>query len=427
MLTGPPKRTGRSRIAASLQSRLLPESLPIRRNTAILAAVMAVYLAVLQLGAAVLSLTFVLVTGFTSLLGAGPAIYLAAAALSALPAGRAMDRFGRVPVIATGFLLGTAGCVVTAVGTHWDSAVAVVVGFLLIGVSGAVTLLIRTAAGDMYPPERRVRGISLVLFGAVFGAVFGPAVFGPLFSGKHVAASTLTVPWLAAAGMSLVAFALVLTVRPDTKVIAERLAAGREEREPPAAAPLSEIVRRPGVRPAMLAAIASFGVMVSVMNLTGYVVVVNHHHSQGSVFPIIGAHVLGMYALVLVIGRVIDRIGRASALGGGLAVMAVSCVALMWVESVPMTAVLLFGLGLGWNLSFVSATAQLADATSPAERGKLLGLNDLLAGLIGASLALLGGVALDVLGVTALALGATLLAIAPAIFLARLRPAPSGA
>jgi MFS family permease len=335
-----------------------------------------------------------------------------------------MDRFGRVPVIATGFVLGSVGCVVTAAGTHWDSGFAVVAGFLLIGTSGAVTLLIRAAAGDMYPPERRARGISLVLFGAVFGAIFGPAVFGPLFSGKDVAASTLTVPWLAAAGLSLVACALVLTVRPDPKVIAERISVGRGESQSHApAAPLKEIVRRPGVRPAMLAAIASFGVMVSVMNLTGYVVVDHHHHTQGSVFPIIGAHVLGMYALVLVIGRLIDRVGRGPALGGGLAVMAVSCIALMWVSSVPMTAVLLFGLGLGWNLSFVSATAQLADATSAAERGKLLGLNDLIAGLTGASLALLGGIALDVVGVTALAIGATLLALAPAIFLARLRPA----
>jgi MFS family permease len=404
------------------------ENLHIRRNTTILAAVLAVYIAVLSLAAAVLSLTFVLVTGFRSLLGLGPAIYLAAAALSALPAGRAMDRFGRVPVIAIGFLLGTAGCVVTAAGTHWDSGIAVVGGFLLLGVSGAVTLLIRTAAGDMYPPERRARGISLVLFGAIFGAIFGPAVFGPLFSDKDVAASTLTVPWLAAAGMSLVACALVLTVRPDTKVIAERISAGSGGNQKPApAAPLSEIVRRPGVLPAMLAAIASFGVMVSVMNLTGYVVVDHHHHTQSSVFPIIGAHVLGMYALVLVIGRLIDRIGRGPALGGGLFVMAASCIALMWAESVPLTAVLLFGLGLGWNLSFVSATAQLADATGPAERGKLLGLNDLLSGLTGAGLALAGGVALDVLGVTALAIGATVIALAPAIFLARLKPAARAA
>ncbi len=405
----------------------MPENLNIRRNTAILAAVLAVYVAVLSLAAAVLSLTFVLVTGFRSLLGLGPAIYLAASALSALPVGRAMDRFGRVPVVATGFVLGSLGCVVTAAGTHWESTVAVVAGFVLVGVSGSVTLLIRTAAGDMYPPERRARGISLVLFGSVFGAVLGPAVFGPLFSGKDVAASTLTVPWLAAAGMSLVACALVLTVRPDPKVIAERISAGRQEPAPSAAAPLSEIVRRPGVLPAMLAAVASFGVMVSVMNLTGYVVVDHHHHAQGSVFPIIGAHVLGMYALVLVIGRLIDRVGRRPALVGGLAVMAVSCVALMWVEGVPMTAVLLFGLGLGWNLSFVSATAQLVDASAPAERGKLLGFTDLVSGLSGATLALVGGVALDVLGVTALAIGATLLALAPAVFLARLRPVPSEA
>jgi len=384
---------------------------------------LAVYLAVLQLAAAVLSLTFVLVTGFRSLLGLGPAIYLAAAALSALPAGRAMDRFGRVPVIAIGFLLGSGGCVLTAAGTHWDSGLAVIAGFVLIGVSGAVTLLIRTAAGDMYPPERRARGISLVLFGSVFGAIFGPAVFGPLFSGKDVAAETLTVPWLAAAGMSLVACALVLTVRPDTKVISERISGSRANPGPGAAASLGEIVRRPGVIPAMLAALASFAVMVSVMNLTGYVVVDHHHHSQGSVFPIIGAHVLGMYALVLVIGRLIDRIGRGTALVAGLIVMAVSCSGLLVVEGVPLTAVLLFGLGVGWNLSFVAATAQLADATAPAERGKLLGLNDLLSGLTGAALALIGGVALDVLGVAALAIGATLLAAAPALLVFQLRAA----
>ena len=115
----------------------------------------------------------------------------------------------------------------------------------------------------------------------------------------------------------------------------------------------------------MLAAIASFGVMVSVMNLTGYVVVDHHHHAQGSVFPIIGAHVLGMYALVLVIGRA-DRPDRARAGARSAASRSWPSPAsgLLWVESVPATAVLLFGLGLGWNLSFVSATAQLADASA---------------------------------------------------------------
>src|SRR5438132_571881 len=313
-----------------------PPGLPIRRNTVILSATMAVNSAVLQLTAAVSSLTFVLVTGVRGLLGLGPAIFLTSSGLTAVPAGRLMDRVGRIPVMK---------------------------------------------------------------------------------------ADALTVPWLAAGGLALVALVLVQFVRPDPKRIAELLGASDDVPTEPAA-PLRELVRRPGVRPAMLAALASFGVMVSVMNLSGYVVVEHHHHNQDSVFPIIGAHVFGMYALVLVIGALIDRVGRAPALQIGLVVMAISTIGLLWVASGWATAVLLLGLGLGWNFSFVAATAQLADRTSPAERGKLLGFNDLLGALFGASLALLGGYALDAIGVGALAIGATVIVATPVLLIARTTTAP---
>jgi MFS family permease len=402
------------------------EALPIRRNTLLLAATMAVYSAVLQLVAAVSSITFVLVTGVEGLLGLGPAIFLVASALTAVPAGRAMDRVGRRPVIAGGYALASAGCALTALATNLDSTPAVILGFALTGSASGIALLIRTAAGDMYPPERRARGISYVLFGSVFGAILGPAVFGPLFAGRELEAGALTVPWLAASGISLVALGLVLFIRPDPKRIAELLAGQDDTAPAPPVAPIAEMLRRPGVRPAMLAALASFGVMVSVMNLSGYVVVEHHHHEQGDVFPVIGAHVFGMYALVIVVGTLIDRIGRTPALAGGLLVMAASTIGLLWVESVVATAILLFGLGVGWNLSFVAATAQLADCTSPAERGKLLGFNDLLSALLGAGLALLGGYALDSIGVAALALGATAIVAAPVLWLlpAWLRSAP---
>ena len=385
---------------------------------------MAVNSAVLQLTAAVSSLTFVLVTGVRGLLGLGPAIFLTSSGLTAVPAGRLMDRFGRTPVMTAGFALGACGCALTALATRTSSTLAVIAGFGLVGASSGISLLIRTAAGDMYPPERRARGISYVLFGAVFGAILGPTVFGPLFAGKDVKAESLTVPWLAAGAIALVALVMVQFVRPDPKRIAE-LIGSRSEAAPSSAAPLRELVRRPGVIPAMLAALASFGVMVSVMNLSGYVVVEHHHHSQDSIFPIIGAHVFGMYALVLVIGALIDRVGRAPALQIGLVVMAISTIGLLWVASVWATAVLLLGLGLGWNFSFVAATAQLADRTSPAERGKLLGFNDLLGALFGASLALLGGYALDAIGVGALAIGATVIVFAPVLLIARIPGAPA--
>ena len=384
---------------------------------------MAVNSAVLQLTAAVSSLTFVLVTGVRGLLGLGPAIFLTSSGLTAVPAGRLMDRVGRTPVMTGGFALAIGGCALTALATRTGSVLAVIVGFALVGASSGISLLIRTAAGDMYPPERRARGISYVLFGSVFGAILGPTVFGPLFAGKDVKADSLTVPWLAAGGIALVALVIVQFVRPDPKLIAE-LIGSRTDATPAPAAPLGDLVRRPGVPAAMLAALASFGVMVSVMNLSGYVVVEHHHHSQDSVFPIIGAHVFGMYALVLVIGSAIDRVGRTTALELGLVVMALSTIGMLWVTTVFATAVLLLGLGLGWNVSFDAATARLADSTSPVERGKLLGFNDLLGALFGAGLALLGGYALDAIGVAALAIGATAIVATPVLLILRAETTP---
>ena len=395
----------------------MTEPLPIRRNTLLLGGVMAVFSTVLQLVAAISSLTFVLVTGVEGLLGLGPAIFLVSSALAAMPAGRAMDRVGRRPVIAGGFASAAAGCALTALAANLGSAPLVILGFALTGAASGIALQIRTAAGDLYPPERRARGISYVLFGSVFGALLGPAVFGPLFADKELAADALTVPWLAAGGISLIALALVLMVRPDPRDIARIISGEAPGSAPLPAAPLREIIGRPGVRPAMLAALASFGVMVSVMNLSGYVLVDHHHHAQSSVFPVIGAHVFGMYALVLVVGALIDRIGRPPALAGGLVIMAVSCIGLLWMESVVATAILLFGLGVGWNISFVAATAALADCTAPEERGRLLGFNDLLSALLGAALALIGGFALDSIGVAALAIGATVIVVAPVLWI----------
>jgi MFS family permease len=392
--------------------------LPIARNTVLLAASLAAMSGMLQLAAAIATLTFVAVTGVDVLLGLAPAILLATAAVAAVFAGRAMDWLGRIPVLVAGYLIGLAGAGLAALGSWTDSTPALIAGLLCLGAANGVVFLTRTAAGDMYPPERRARGISFVLFGAVFGAILGPAVFGPLFAGKDVSLDTLALAWLAGGCFLVVGLGLVLAVRPDPKRIAELIAPPRDEPAAPAA-PLAEILRRPGVIPAVLAALASFGVMVSVMNLTGYVVVQEHGHSQSDVFPIIGAHVLGMYALVLVVGSLIDRIGRTPSLAGGLAVMAASCAGLVWAEGVVATGVLLFGLGLGWNLSFVAATAQLVDLTSPAERGRLLGFNDLLSGCLGAALALLGGVALAGLGVAAMALGAAAIALVPVIWITR--------
>ena len=78
------------------------------------------------------------------------------------------------------------------------------------------------------------------------------------------------------------------------------------------------------------------------------------------------------------------------------------------------TAAALFGIGLGWNFSYVAATAELADKTVPVERGKILGFGDLLVGLLSAVLATLGGLALATVGLGVLGMAGLALAVAPA-------------
>jgi MFS family permease len=255
-----------------------------------------------------------------------------------------------------------------------------------------------------------------VLFGALFGAALGPLVFRPLLAGKELDTHALIVPWLAAAGIMVVGLVLVLMVRPDPRTIARQLHFDAGGSNDETSAPLREIIARPGVLSALVAAIASFGGMVSVMNLSGYVVI-DHGHHQTDVFTVISLHIVGMYALVLFVGPLIDRIGRRPGQIAGLLLMAVSTLLLAGLDSVLWMSVSLFLLGLGWNISYVAAVTELADRALPAERGKLIGFTDGLSSFTAVVLVLLGGLAYSAFGVEALGLAATAFVALPAAWI----------
>ena len=205
-----------------------------------------------------------------------------------------------------------------------------------------------------------------MLFGALFGAALGPLVFRPLFAGKDFELDTLVIPWFVASAMALVGVILALNIRPDPRTIALELqssgALGDSNATP--AAPLGEILRRPGVPSAVIAAVASFAVMASVMNLTGYIVV-GHHHEQADVFTVISLHIVGMYALVLVIGALVDQVGRRPTLLWGLAIMAVSTLMLGFVQSIAWTDLSVMLSMCAWR-AFSARLARSCGARSPS-------------------------------------------------------------
>ena len=397
-----------------------------RRNLLVLGAGMAALYAMVELVFGVAAVTFEGVGGSSSLAGLAPAIFLASAGLAALPAGRAMDRSGARPVLAAGFAAGLTGCLLAGLGASTGALPPALAGFALTGVATGTVLLSRAAAAEMFPPERRPRAIGQVLFGAVFGALLGPLVFGPLV-GDGEATSTLDLAWFGGAGFMAAGLAVIWRLTPDPGEIGRGLGAERAE---PTSGPndagggsrsLRRIATGPGVPAALLAVLASWAGMVTAMSLVGSALIA-HGHDHGAVFPVLAAHFVGMFAFFIVVGRVIERIGRVHAIVAGLLLMALSCGTLAAsVEAIHLAAVSLLGIGLGWSLSFVAATAELAERVAPGERATLIGFADLLGDLTGAGLVVAGGVALEALGVGAIAVGAAALPVVAAIWIARLQ------
>ena len=225
------------------------------------------------------------------------------------------------------------GCVLTALGCVVDSAPLVVLGFLGIGGMNGAVLLARTAVADMYPESRKARAISYVLFGALFGAALGPLVFRPLFAGKDLELDTLVVPWFAAAAMCVVGLILTLAIRPDPRTIALEL-----EREglAPGAAPTTDLRRR-SARSASARCPGRGSRCGRELGGHGQRDESEWLHRRRARPPASGrlhrisVHIVGMFGLVLVVGQLVDRVGRHRALIAGLLIMAVSTVMLAWV------------------------------------------------------------------------------------------------
>ena len=147
----------------------------VRRNAFLLAGSFVCNSGAFQLAAALSSLTLVAVTGVRGILGLGPAIFLAAGAIAVGPAGRLMDRTGRMPVIRGGFVLGGIGCGTVAGGCAAESAFLVCLGLALVGAAASIVLLARAAAArDVLPAGLGRKGYEVELL-AVYRTEPAPA------------------------------------------------------------------------------------------------------------------------------------------------------------------------------------------------------------------------------------------------------------
>jgi len=360
----------------------------VRRHTYLL---MGAQGAVLASAAVWLSLAVVEVVDFTGK-DRWAGIYLAAfnlcAAASALLTGRFMDRFGRRPGLAAGHTLLGLGGGVGALAVWQTSTAALFTSGVLFGAGMGAAMLNRVAAADMYPAERRGRIVGSVLAAGTIGAVGG----APLVAALERLTGSEALPWLMIPAIEVVGLTCVLALRPDPKA----LAADVNLLSAPSAAPrgLGELLRVPPVRAAVAAIAVAQTAMVAIMGVTPIAI---HDHGGGSlaIAIVISFHIAGMFALGPVIGACLDRYGRRRGLLVGCALAASGAILGSFAHAVPLVAIGLTLVGLGWASCYLGATAVISDLTTAEERAGTLGVADLSTSLAAAMGVLASGFVLE--------------------------------
>ena len=290
-------------------------------------------------------------------------------ALGALPAAALIRMLGhRIGFMAGAVVTGAGGAFATAAmlrGSFWLFALAL----LVVGIGSAFVQQLRFAAADNAPPEFKARAISFVLAGGIVTAILGPQIV--IFTRELLAPVMFAGSFAAIVGLA-VAGVMVLSLLPAS---AHDATSGEIGAKP--ARPLGEIIATPRFAAGLACAVGSYALMSFVM--TGApLAMVGCGFSPDVAALGISWHVMAMFAPSFFTGRLIHRFGAVRIIAAGLILL--GCCAIVALSGIALwqfwTALVL--LGLGWNFSFIGATAMVAESYTVAEKSKVQGFHDFI-------------------------------------------------
>ncbi|MHA1559342.1 MAG: MFS transporter [Alphaproteobacteria bacterium] len=292
-------------------------------------------------------------------------------AVAAIPAAMFTQRVGRRRGLMSGTGFAISGGLIAAGALVLGSFWLFILALFLVGLSNAFIQQYRFAAAESVPARLRSQAISRVMIGGVITALVAPqillatrALFDPIpFAGGFIALSIV----------ALGAFFVLRQLRFPSRQT--QVDDSLPTTEPPR--PFSVIAMQPRFIVALLCAASSFALMSFVMTAAP-LAMVDHQHTQAEAVLGIQWHVIAMFAPSLVTGRLIAIFGKTAIVATGLTLLIVSAiVGIAGLELYHFWGMLVL-LGVGWNFSFVGATAMLTDTYRPAERGRVEGINDLI-------------------------------------------------
>ena len=292
-------------------------------------------------------------------------MYVVGLAAGTLPTGAISRAYGR----RVAFIIGT-GCgvltgMLAAFAILHASFVLFCAATFIGGLYGAVSQSYRFAAADGASAAYRPKAVSWVMAGGVFAGVLGPQlvqwtmdIWPPYLFAFSFAAQAV---------VALVAMAVLAGVDAPKPAPAD-LHGGR---------PLSMIARQPRFIAAALCGVVSYPMMNLVMTSAPLAMQMCGLSVSDSNFGI-QWHIVAMYGPSFFTGALIARFGAPVIVAIGLLLEAgAAAIGLSGVTAMHFWATL-FVLGVGWNFSFVGASALVLETHRPQERNKVQAFNDFL-------------------------------------------------
>lgn len=343
----------------------------------------------LSLGQALLVTGNILLVSVTALIGQSLAPSFALATLPValqflglmgvtLPAALLMGWLGRKKGFLSGNIIGVTGAIFAFYAVQHGLFPLFCLSTFLLGMAIGIGQQYRFAATENAPADKAPQAISMIMGAGVIAAILGPNMaiwFEDWASTKYLGAFAALIV-LYFFNTLLIFF---LPMRAPTK---QELSG--------TARPYSVLLKKPDLSGAIVAGSIGYGVMVLVMTATPLAMQACGF-DFGNTANVIQWHVLGMFLPSFFTGRLIARYGTYRIIQLGC-ILLLGCVMLnqfgisYWHF---FTALVL--LGVGWNFTFIGATALLTKSYEPADKARVQGLNDLIVFSSAAAASLLSG------------------------------------
>lgn len=272
----------------------------------------------------------------------------------ALPVGRLVDR-GHETRYA---LLGTLGMLAGALGLIGNHSIpALVICSISLGLGHlAIIVSMQALVATASDTERYDRRFAHLGLAAAFGQLIGPALGG--WAAGDGSSEGVSMAFAVGAGLSLVSVPFMVGMRSGDKVMDRSLNRLGDPQS------LVAILRSPGMASAMLASL-TVGSAIDVLQVYLPALGQAAGWSPGAVGALLATRAAASMVSRVVLGRLVDRFGRARLLASSMGIAAAAIVALALVQlELAFVAMTIAGLALGMGQPLT-----LSAVATQAERG----------------------------------------------------------